>query len=220
MYQDILAGLAKYSQRLETEGTVVNATATDQILEAQVHNLWEDQTGAAEIFFVTSPTRGQVGIDLWNLIVLSRGHVHITSNSSWDQPIIVPNYFGHQYDLDVQIAAAKQSREVFQTEPLAQLVTAETFPGFDAVAQNATDAVWEDWIRETYTSVWHYIATLGMMKEELGGVVDSRLKVYGLRNVRAVDGSVLPIQLSAHLSSSLYGIAEKAAMMILEDQGE
>lgn len=55
------------------------------------------------------------------------------------------------------------------------------------------------------------------MKRELGGVVDSRLKVYGLRNVRCVDASVLPIQLSAHLSSSLYGIAEKAAEMIAED---
>jgi choline dehydrogenase len=58
------------------------------------------------------------------------------------------------------------------------------------------------------------------MKEELGGVVDSRLKVYGIRNVRAVDASVLPIQLSAHLSSSLYGIAEKAARMIKEDWEE
>jgi choline dehydrogenase len=34
-----------------------------------------------------------------------------------------------------------------------------------------------------------------------------------------VDASVLPIQLSAHLSSSLYAIAEKAAKMIKEDQG-
>jgi choline dehydrogenase len=50
--------------------------------------------------------------------------------------------------------------------------------------------------------------------------VDNRLKVYGIKNVRAVDASVLPIQLSAHLSSSLYGIAEKAARMIREDWEE
>jgi choline dehydrogenase-like flavoprotein len=144
--------------------------------------------------------------------------VHITSNSSWDHPQIEPSYFGHPFDLEVQLAATKQSREVFQAEPLAPLISAETFPGFDEVPQNATDDVWEQWVKETFTSVWHYIATLGMMKEELGGVVDSRLKVYGIENVRAVDASVLPIQLSAHLSSSLYGIAEKAAMMIKEDQ--
>ncbi|KAM0708439.1 hypothetical protein Q7P35_005091 [Cladosporium inversicolor] len=219
IYKSIMSSLDEYSQNLTAAGIVTNATATNLILEAQVNNLWKDNAGAAEIFFVTSPTTGQVGIDLWNLIVLSRGYVHITSNSSWDHPKIEPSYFGHPFDLEVQLAATKQSREVSQTEPLASLISAETFPGFYEVPQNATDDVWEQWVKETFTSVWHYIATLGMMKEELGGVVDSRLKVYGIENVRAVDASVLPIQLSAHLSSSLYGIAEKAAMMIKEDQG-
>jgi choline dehydrogenase len=218
MYESIISGLVEYAQNLSAAGIVTNATATHQILEAQVNNLWHNSVGAAEIFFVTSSATGQVGIDLWNLIVLSRGYVHITSNSSWDHPAIEPSYFGHQFDLDVQLAAAKQSRGVFQTEPLASLVRRETSPGLDVVPQNATDDVWEQWVKATFTSVWHYIATLGMMKEELGGVVDSRLKVYGIENVRAVDASVLPIQLSAHLSSSLYGIAEKAAIMIKEDQ--
>jgi choline dehydrogenase len=219
MYKSIMSNLEEYSQNLTTAGIVTNATATYQILEAQVKNLWKDNAGAAEIFFVTSPTTGQVGIDLWNLIVLARGYVHIISNSSWDHPLIEPSYFGHPFDLEVQLAATKQSRELFQTEPLASLVSAEIFPGLDVVPQNATDDIWEQWVKQTFTSVWHYIATLGMMKEELGGVVDSRLKVYGIENVRAVDASVLPIQLSAHLSSSLYGIAEKAAKMIKEDQG-
>lgn len=218
MYQSIISNLEEYAHNLTAAGIVTNATATHQILKAQVNNLWKDNAGAAEIFFVTSPATGQVGIDLWNLIVLARGYVHITSNSSWDHPKIEPSYFGHPFDLDVQLAATKQSREVFQAEPLASLVSAETFPGLDVIPQNATDDVWEQWVKETFTSVWHYIATLGMMKEELGGVVDSRLKIYGIENVRAVDASVLPIQLSAHLSSSLYGIAEKAAMMIKEDQ--
>lgn len=218
MYKTIMSGLEQYSQNLSSAGFVSNATATHLVLQAQVDNLWHNAAGAAEIFFVTSPATGQVGIDLWNLIVLARGYVHITSNSSWDHPEIGPSYFGHQFDLDVQLAATKQSREVFQTEPLASLVRCETFPGLDAVPQDAEDEIWEQWVKATFTSVWHYIATLGMMKEELGGVVDSRLKVYGIENVRAVDASVLPIQLSAHLSSSLYGIAEKAAMMIKEDQ--
>jgi choline dehydrogenase len=218
MYKSIISGLEEYAHNLTTAGIVTNATATHQILKAQVNNLWKDNVGAAEIFFVTSPATGQVGIDLWNLIVLARGYVHITSNSSWDHPEIEPSYFGHPFDLEVQLAATKQSREVFQTEPLASLVSCETFPGLTVVPQNATDDVWEQWVKATFTSVWHYIATLGMMKEELGGVVDSRLKVYGIENVRAVDASVLPIQLSAHLSSSLYGIAEKAAKMIKEDQ--
>jgi choline dehydrogenase len=217
MYKSITSNLWQYALDLESDGIVTNATATHKILSAQVDNLWRDSAGAAEVFFVISPSTGQVGIDLWNLIVLSRGYVHITSNSSWDHPEIEPSYFGHPFDLSVQLAAAQQSREIFQTRPLAQHVRSEIFPGLHDVPQGAGDEVWEEWVKGTFTSVWHYIATLGMMKEELGGVVDCRLRVYGVKNVRAVDASVLPIQLSAHLSSSLYGIAEKAAMMIKED---
>jgi choline dehydrogenase len=56
-----------------------------------------------------------------------------------------------------------------------------------------------------------------MMSRDLGGVVDSRLKVYGTKNVRVVDASVIPFQVSGHLTSTLYAIAEKAADLIKED---
>ena len=48
-------------------------------------------------------------------------------------------------------------------------------------------------------------------------MVDARLKVYGTANVRVVDAAVFPTQLSAHLSASVYGVAEKGAALILED---
>lgn len=53
-----------------------------------------------------------------------------------------------------------------------------------------------------------------MMSRELGGVVDSKLKVYGTSNVRVVDASVLPIQISGHLTATLYAVAERAAEFI------
>ena len=65
----------------------------------------------------------------------------------------------------------------------------------------------------TVASVHHPIATCSMMVQELGGVVGSDLKVYGTTNLRIVDASVLPMQLSAHLAATLYGLAENAADM-------
>lgn len=49
-------------------------------------------------------------------------------------------------------------------------------------------------------------------------MVDAHLRVYDVSNVRVVDASIMPTQLSAHLSSPLYGIAEKAADFIKADQ--
>lgn len=53
-----------------------------------------------------------------------------------------------------------------------------------------------------------------MAPREDGGVVDAQLKVYGSSNLRVVDASVLPMQQSTHLSSILYGVAERAADLI------
>lgn len=216
-YDYVMDTMPAYAAELQAKGLVANATTALMILEAQVDNLFQDNAAAAEIFFTVSAQKGQIGVDLWNLIIFSRGTAHIRTNSSWDHPVVEPSYFGHPLDLIIQTAASKQSREVYQTEPLAQFVRSEVVPG-DAVMQGADNEGWEMWVKQSFTSVWHYIATLAMMKEEMGGVVDSRLKIYGVANVRAVDASVLPIQLSAHLSSSLYGIAEKAAAMIKEDR--
>ena len=52
----------------------------------------------------------------------------------------------------------------------------------------------------------HPIGTAAMMSRDLGGVVDSRNRVYGVNGLRVVDGSILPFQVSSHLMSVLYGL--------------
>jgi choline dehydrogenase len=80
-----------------------------------------------------------------------------------------------------------------------------------------SDADWANWIKGAFGPVAHPIATCAMMKRSLGGVVNARLKVYDTSNVRVVDASVVPLQISAHLSTTLYGVAEKAADLIKAD---
>ncbi len=53
-----------------------------------------------------------------------------------------------------------------------------------------------------------------MMSRELGGVVDEELKVYDTENVRVVDASVIPLQVTGHFVSTIYAVAGRAAELI------
>lgn len=217
VYSDTKAGLPAFATSLEKGGFILNGTTYLPVLQAQLDNLFLAREAAVEVFFTVSTKTGLVGTDLWNLIVLSRGSIHINSTNSFAHPLIEPSYFRHPLDLLLQTHATKQARQVYNTPPLNSLVESEVSPGLSVLSPDASFDQWEDYVLQSFTSVWHPIASLAMMKEEFGGVVDSRFKVYGLENVRVVDASVLPVQLSAHLSSSLYGMAEKVSENIKED---
>jgi choline dehydrogenase len=53
-----------------------------------------------------------------------------------------------------------------------------------------------------------------MLPLDLGGVLDSKLTVYGTSNVRVVDASVIPVELRGHTMGPVYAVAEKAADII------
>ena len=68
--------------------------------------------------------------------------------------------------------------------------------------------------------MWHYAGSCAMLPEDKAGVVDTRLKVHGINNLRIVDSSVVPIITTGNLQSTVYAIAEKAADLIKADHGE
>ncbi|KLU87079.1 hypothetical protein MAPG_06084 [Magnaporthiopsis poae ATCC 64411] len=58
-----------------------------------------------------------------------------------------------------------------------------------------------------------------MLPRELGGVVDQQLKVYGVKKLRIVDGSIMPTLPGANTCQTVYAVAEKAADLIKADAG-
>jgi choline dehydrogenase-like flavoprotein len=50
-----------------------------------------------------------------------------------------------------------------------------------------------------------------MMPKNLGGMVGSDLKVYGVNNLSIVDASIIPIIPSTHLVSTVYAISQKVS---------
>lgn len=53
-----------------------------------------------------------------------------------------------------------------------------------------------------------------MLPREDNGVVDAELKVYGVSGLRVVDASIMPLLITGHIQTAVYGIAEMAAEMI------
>jgi chemotaxis response regulator CheB len=53
-----------------------------------------------------------------------------------------------------------------------------------------------------------------MLPLDMGGVVDTTLRVYGTANVRVIDASVMPIHVTAHTMAPAYAIAEYGADIV------
>ncbi|KAI4950293.1 hypothetical protein J4E91_004950 [Alternaria rosae] len=160
----------------------------------------------------------QFGIGTFALIgvvqhPLSKGNVHISSQNISDKPLINPNYLSHPYDLEAATNLAKYLRKIASTAPMSEVWTQEYEPG-SAVQ---TDADWRKYALANTLSIYHPIGTAALLPEKDGGVVNSELKVYGTKGLRVVDASIIPLLPSAHLQTLVYGIAERAAEMIVSE---
>lgn len=144
---------------------------------------------------------------------LSKGNVHIGSRNISDKPLINPNYLSHPYDLQAATQLAKFLRKIATSKPMSDVWSEEYEPG-TAVQ---TDEDWKKFALATTLSIFHPIGTAALLPEKSGGVVDSKLRVYGTKGLRVVDASIIPLLPSAHIQTLVYGIAERAAEMIIKE---
>lgn len=72
-------------------------------------------------------------------------------------------------------------------------------------------------VTDLFISHYHVVGTCAMLPKKLGGVVDEKLQVYGIANLRIVDTSVFPLIPRGNIQASGYAVAEKAADIIKEN---
>ncbi|RPA72823.1 glucose-methanol-choline oxidoreductase-like protein [Ascobolus immersus RN42] len=141
----------------------------------------------------------------------SRGTVHIRSANPFDNPKIDFRAFSNPLDMDLAVIAVRFFRKLQATKTLQAFGSIVVFPGPEV----ETDEQIREWVRATaWPSFAHMSGTAAMLARTLGGVVDSKLKVYGTTNLRVVDASIMPLVPSTHIQSTVYAVAEKAADII------
>ena len=144
----------------------------------------------------------------------ARGSVRIRSADPMTPPAIVFNFLRTADDLTASMAGVRWARRIAQQRALIACIGEEIFPG---PAVN-TDAELENAIRANGVSGQHGVGTCRMGTDERA-VVDPRLRVQGVRNLRVIDASIMPSVPAGNTNAPTIMIAEKGADMILEDAG-
>ncbi|MES2605767.1 MAG: GMC family oxidoreductase N-terminal domain-containing protein [Pseudomonadota bacterium] len=149
-------------------------------------------------------------ISLVCLYPQSRGTVKVSSNDPLSKPLIDPALGSAQKDIDTLVRGLKLARRVFGNAAFQRYQAHERLPGNGV----QSDAELEAYVRNTLATVHHPGCTC-RMGNDADAVVDSELKVHGIKSLRVADASIYPQLVGANTNASVVAIAEKAADMLL-----
>ena len=140
----------------------------------------------------------------------SRGFVKIRSNNIHEDPIIQFNYLKEEEDLIQMREGIKIVNKIFKQPSFESYLGEQLRPGNDC----KTDEDLNEIIRSTADTAYHPSCTNKMGIDKYS-VVDEETKVYGIKNLRIIDSSIMPDIVSGNLNAATLMIAEKASDMIL-----
>jgi choline dehydrogenase len=144
----------------------------------------------------------------------SRGSVEIKSTDPLVYPDIHPGYLANDHDCQVAIDGIKVARRIADAPALKPHIIDEHVPG----RQFETDEQLLETARQFSQTIYHPTSTCKMgPNDDDMAVVDERLKVYGIQNLRVIDASIMPEIVSGNTNAPTIMIAEKGADMIIED---
>lgn len=219
-YKSTLAKLPEYAKAIAAQNGGASSAATQEhILKTQLDLLLKSNTPASEI--IPAAIGDIIVAAFWPLQPFGRGSVHINSPDRLARPLIDSNFFQFDFDGLMAVETARFARKFLMTEPLAGRVNKSSInPSFETVPEDASDEVWLDWVKtkSMFQPNYHHLGTCAMLPRKLGGVVDNDFRVYGTKNVRVVDLSVVPLQVAGHSTALLYGIAEWAAQKFTAEE--
>jgi choline dehydrogenase len=137
----------------------------------------------------------------------SRGRVRLSGPNALDPVQIEANLLADPEDMKVAIACVELCREIGNSAPLIPFRKREVMPG------NLKGVELEDFVRDAAISHWHETCTAKMGRDSMS-VVDGKLRVHGVDNLRVADGSIMPRVTRGNTMAPCVVIGERAGEIL------
>jgi choline dehydrogenase len=116
----------------------------------------------------------------------SRGEIRLRSANPTDRPIVDARFLSHPDDVKALAHGIEVCREIGNSAAMRDFVKREVAPG-----EKLSGKAMEDFVRNGATTYFHQVGTCRMGKDA-NAVVDARLRVNGVQNLRVADSSIMP----------------------------
>ena len=137
----------------------------------------------------------------------SRGELLLSGPEANDSMIIRANTLSDPDDMRAALASVQMCRELGNASAFGNLVKGESMPG------NLGRQDMEQYLRNGAVTYWHQSCTAKMGRDAMS-VVDGKLQVYGIDNLRIADASIMPRITTGNTMAPCVVIGERAADLI------
>ena len=193
------------------------------LLEAQLYarsSAWDGPAPDLQPLFIHMPypTDGGATPEQGYTIVAgtvrpySRGTLRLASADAATPPLVDPNIFADERDLEAMVDAIELVREIGAQDAFEPYRKAEFAPGEAVTSRDEL----RDYARRMVGTYHHQVGTCRMGQDDLA-VVDPQLRVRGISGLRVADASVMPSVPSANTNAPSIMIGDRASDFILAD---
>jgi len=149
----------------------------------------------------------------------SRGYVTLKSSNPLDPPLMYANYLSDPADMATLLDAINFTLRLGNTRVLKEGFGFELdktpIPSCIQKHRFGTEGYWECYARTATGPENHQAGSCRMgPPSDPMAVVDPELKVHGLKNLRVMDASIMPMVVSGNTNAPVIMIAEKGSDMI------